>query len=118
MGRFGSLTRISNADFHIASHKVRLRLCESLAKTLRCSEFNIAESLGLVVELVFHYADSGDLAIGQKGFHFSRGHIVGQVAKMSSIRGFGRERYRFTVGEPGTVYSIVNRGQSIRSVYR
>jgi hypothetical protein len=82
-----TLTRLSDADSDVAAHELGLSEGECLLQAVNCGELDVAEALGLVVELVLDNADVGDFAAAEERLDVGRGDIEGEVSKVGSVWG-------------------------------
>jgi hypothetical protein len=81
------LTRLSDADSDVAAHELGLGEGECLLEAVNCGELDVAEALGLLVELVLDNADVGDFTVAEERSDVAFGDVEGEVSKVSSVWG-------------------------------
>jgi hypothetical protein len=80
-------TGLSNADADVSALELGAGKVESLLQAIEGAELDVAETLGLAVELVLDDADVGDLAAGKEVGDVALGRVEGEVAQVGSVRG-------------------------------
>lgn len=85
-------TGLGDADAHVAALELGAGQVESLLQAVERAKLDVAEALGLAVELVLDDAHVGDLAVGEEVVDIALGGVEGEVAEMGCVRGLGGER--------------------------
>lgn len=84
-------TGLSNADADVSALELRAGEVEGLLQAIECAELDVAEALGLAVELVLDDAHVGDLAAGEEVGDVALGRVEGEVAQVGGVRGLRGE---------------------------
>ena len=96
------LTRLSDADSDVAAHELGLGEGEGLLQAVNCGELNVAEALGLLIELVLNNADVGDFTVAEERLDVGSCDIEGEVSKVGSVWRLVRHG-KLLAGSEGTV---------------
>jgi hypothetical protein len=81
------LTRLSDADSDVTAHELGLGEGECLLQAIDCGELDVAEALGLLVELVLDNADVGNFTVAEERSDVTFCDIEGEVSEVSSVWG-------------------------------
>ena len=87
----GIHTGLRDADADVAALELGAGEVEGLLQTVERAELNVAESLGLAVQLVLDNAHIGNLAVSEEVVDITLGGVEGEVAQVSCVWGLGRE---------------------------
>ena len=111
------LTGLSNADSDVTAHERGLCEGEGLLQAVNCGELDVAEALGLVVELVLNNANVGDLTSAEEGLNVGLGDIEGEVSEVSSVRGLVGHGKLLASGERTVCHELAWSQHGSRGVY-
>ncbi len=103
-------TGLGDADPDISALERRAGQVESLLQAIERAELNIAESLGLAIQLVLNDAHVGDLASAEEVVDVTLGSIEGEVAQVGSVWGLVGERELLTGSKAAVGYEALSVG--------
>lgn len=92
MNLAGIHTRLCNANTNTTALKSRARESKRLLESFNRGKFDVAETFGATIQLIFNDADVGDFAIGKQIGDVAGSGIEGKVADMSGKGRLGRKR--------------------------
>lgn len=84
-------TWFGDANPDISALELRARQVKSLFQPFDTAKLDVAEALGLSVQLVLDNADVGDLAAAEKVVYVTLGGVERQIAQVGGIRGLRGE---------------------------